>query len=230
MPNLEIVWLFRNKFSGELFEDMSGAASTLVVFDVYQNELSGELPASWGSTLTAIQQMIFGRNQFSGPLPEEWQALTNLTVLNVEENQLTGPVIPEAYRDWSGNGIKQLRLSNNDFDQGEEIPRFVLEEWTDLEDVRFGNLGMTGRLRGLENWSNLRILDLEGNDFEGGFPKELANLENLVAIDLSDNPNLGGSLPDSVENWGSLHTLDIHTTNMTGSWSEDITSLPSLGT
>ena len=71
-------------------------------------------------------------------------------------------------------------------------------------------------------------LDLGENNLDGVFPADLALLELLTTLDLSLNPNLGGSLPLSLDNLQFLTILSIHDCAFSGELPDTIGDLSSL--
>jgi hypothetical protein len=70
-------------------------------------------------------------------------------------------------------------------------------------------------------------LTLDSASIVGTLPKEIANLQNLVILRLTGNPNLTGPIPPEIANLESLQILDLHGNNLTGNI-PDLISLPNL--
>jgi Leucine-rich repeat (LRR) protein len=102
-----------------------------------------------------------GGNNFSGSIPRELGGLDNLDVLWLPANNLSGPIPPEL-----GNlsNLRFLDLSFNNLDG--PIP------------PELGDLG------------SLRWLLASNNNLSGPIPATLSSLDDLINLNLSENPDL----------------------------------------
>ena len=226
MENLEVLWLFKNQFSGPLLEAW---APSLLVLDVYENQLTGRIPGDSLSNLENLQQLVLGGNRFEGPIPNFVGALAQLTVLNLENNALTGE-FPASMSNLGSMTV--LRVGNNPgLGGGDALPDVIFESMIDLEELRVPGLGLTGDLND-KDWSalaNLRVVDLSNNDLES-FPANITVCEDLEELNLSDNPRLGGGLPDSIDDLSNLKSLWVRHAGLVGNLTESVGNLESLGT
>ena len=101
-----------------------------------------------------------------GEIPQELGKLSDLTELDLSDNDLDGEISQEL---GSLFNLTELDLSDNDLDG--EIPQ------------ELGSL------------SNLTELDLSDNDLEGEIPVELVKLRSLEKHFLSGNDDLEGCIP-----------------------------------
>jgi len=106
---------------------------------------TGEIPPEIGN-LTNLTYLNLGNNQLTGSIPSEIGNLTNLDYLNLASNQLTGSIPPE-----------------------------------------IGSL------------TNLTNLILSSNQLSGEIPSEIGNLTNLTGLWLGDN-QLSGEIPSEIGN------------------------------
>lgn len=91
------------------------------------------------------------RNDLSGPLPPAIGAFTNLILLDLEENEFSGPVVIGEY----------VALVN-------------------LEEYRVGRNNLSGNLPGaIENWTKLVVLSIGENEVTGPIPSEIGTLTDL---------------------------------------------------
>ena len=148
--------------------------------------LNGQLPADLGD-LTRLKWLNIARNpNLTGNIPPEMAQLTELEVLYLWENDLTGPVPT-----WLGGLIELQQLSLGHNRLSGSIP---------LE---------LGRL------TKLDTLYLAGNDLTGGIPYSLSDLPSLTRLFLYDN-NLGGSIPSVLGNLEMLEYLHLRGNSITG--------------
>lgn len=224
LPDLEVIWLFKNQLSGPLLAEW---ASSLIVLDVYDNQLTGNIPSQL-TELPNLQQLVLGGNRFNGAIPDEFgQFMPQLTVLNIEACELEGPPIPDSFARL-GN-LTVLRVGNNPDMDSIEIPAFVFEEWRQLQELRLPGLGLTGDLN-QQQWRNLRrlrVIDLSNNNFTN-FPQDIGVCRNLEELNLSDNSNLGGNIPDSIDDLRNLKNLLVANSGLFGNITDSIGNLVSL--
>ncbi|XP_031282185.1 leucine-rich repeat protein 1-like [Pistacia vera] len=92
LANLQYLEIYRNQISGSIPAELGNLAN-LLSLDLYENQLSGPIPDSLGN-LKALVFMRLNDNKLTGTVPESVKALTNgnLRILNVTNNQLSGPL------------------------------------------------------------------------------------------------------------------------------------------
>ena len=159
-------------------------------------ELTGSIPPEIGN-LTNLTYLDLSNNQLSGPIPPEIGNLTNLTILELWENNLSGEIPTELY---NLTNLTELDLSSNDL--------------TGSIPPEIGNL------------TNLTELNLGENQLTGEIPTELYNLTNLEDLRV-DNNELGGVVPSAIGNLTSLTKLILYGNQFTGSI-DNICSMSSL--
>ncbi|XP_050378396.1 receptor-like protein EIX1 [Argentina anserina] len=176
-PTITLLDLSYNKFSEPLSSicetNSFGAHSPLLNLDISHNLLTGELPNCW----MLFQQLIslnLGWNRLSGKLPS---SLGNL------------------------EGIEAMRLHENKFSG--ELPS--LENCTGLQLVDLGNNNLSGKIPTWigQSLTDLSILRLRSNKFNGFIPMSLCNLATIHVLDLSRN-NISGALPHCFSNITAL--------------------------
>lgn len=123
-----------------------------------------------------------------GTLPNSIGSLSNLEILDLSHNSLTGS-IPISYP-YSTNllNLKEFNLNNN------ELIGYIENDWATK--------------------SLLTRFDLGHNKFTGSIPSGFSNLVNLVHLNLSFN-QLGGSM-FSLDQLTSLVTLHLSNNSLTG--------------
>jgi hypothetical protein len=125
--------------------------------------------------------------------------LSNLQLLSLCYNQLTGSIPPEL-----GNLSKLVEL-----------------------DLYYNNLteSIPSQLGSLEN---LQVLYLFNNQLSGSIPPDLGNLSNLAWLNLSFN-SLSGSIPSALGNLNSLVNLNLSDNSLSGSIPIELGNLPIVG-
>jgi kinase len=224
MPNLQVVWLFKNNFTGPL---PGFWADSLLVLDVFDNALTGGIPVEI-TGLPNLQQLVLGANYFSGRIPDEIGYMVQLTHLNLEANNLTGPAMPATLSNL-GN-LTVVRLGNNPGMEPDFLPEYVSTRWPFLEELRLQGLKLRGDLNNVRwrNLGNLRILDLSNNFLES-FPEEITWCDDLEELKLSDNREMGGNFPDDMDALQNLKHLLVANAGLTGNLTASVGQLPKLG-
>ena len=201
-----------------------GQLSELVILQISGGAFAGlnsEIPPELGN-LTNLQVLNLDRNQLSGSIPPELGNLTNLKHLFLGENQLGGSIPPEL-----GNLTNLQNLSLGENQLGGSIPpelgKLRQLAWLHLEDNN-----LTGPIPAeLGDLSNLHSLRLWRNEFTGSIPAELGSLRNLR--DLSANNNrLQGPIPEELSGLESLETLKLTENQLSGEIPAALGSLANL--
>ena len=162
-------------------------------------------------------------NQLTGPIPSEIGNLTNLTYLNLGYNQLTGSIPPEI-----GNltNLTYLDLYSNQLTGSipSEIGNLTNLKYLDLKS----NYQLTGSIPSeIGNLINLEFFSLLHNQLTGPIPPEIGNLTNLTYLRLSES-QLTGEIPPEIGNLTNLETLILSNNQLTGSIPPEIGNLTNL--
>ncbi|XP_020676577.2 uncharacterized protein LOC110095391 [Dendrobium catenatum] len=195
--------------------------SSLNYMDVSMNDLDGSIPATVGNCVN-LTLIDWSRNKLAGLIPREIGNLQQLGVLNISHNNLNGQLpleishckrlfildlgfnslngsIPSSFANLTD--LSQFILQDNQFNGG--IPNF-LSQLNHLIVLQLGGNVLGGQIPfSLGSLQSLNIaLNLSSNGLIGQVPPQLANLDNILSLDLSLN-NLSGSL----EPLGGLSSL-----------------------
>ncbi|PRQ18573.1 putative non-specific serine/threonine protein kinase [Rosa chinensis] len=200
LPNLSRTSLISVDLSSNIFSGALPSISPMLQeLDLWNNMFSGPL-SSFCAILHSprMSYLDFSENLLSGELPNCFMQFRDLEMLNLGKNKLFG-TIPS----WLGNlnRIRLLRLHGNNFSG--EVPS--LENCTDLAVVDLGDNNLSGQIPTWmgQSLTNLAILRLRSNEFNGIIPFSLCRLATIHVLDLSHN-NISGGLPHCFNNITAL--------------------------
>lgn len=165
---------------------------------------TGELP-EWVGNVANIEDVHFQRLDVTGTIPATW-ANADLNSIHLEQLNIEGG-IPDAFQ--SVNSLNEITLIDNENMEVGEIPSWIGGVIGNITTLQLEDVGVTG--------------DISDNN--------LVNLQ-LETLNLSDNPDLTGSLPSwfSTKNWS---TLELSRTGISmdaiPSWLADMNNLSYLG-
>ncbi|KAG5558586.1 hypothetical protein RHGRI_008510 [Rhododendron griersonianum] len=191
--NLRTLLMSYSKVEGdisELFESLSGCNSyTLVSLQCDGCQLSGHLTNQL-EQFKSLKVLHLG-----GEIPDCWQNWPNLKVIKLGNNHLSGN-IPSSLGFLPR--LESLHLRNNSLSG--EVP-LGLENCTQLVTM---DLGLNLIVGSFPTWlgrslSNLKILSLRSNYFQGQIPSELCHLSSLQILDLANN-SFSGPIPQCLKN------------------------------
>ncbi len=212
MPALRNLDLTANDFTGPIPSALADATQLTYLRLAYNQSLTaGGLPSTFANLTNLTYLDITGCNLTGLP---NLQGLTNLTELNIGQNQLTG-AIPS----WIGNltGLLILQTRYNPFDRG-PIPTWIYN-LTNLNTLMMEGDSLTGNLDPkIGRLTNLNQLSLSNNMFSGTITDSIKNLVNLTTLQLNEN-QFTGAFP-SIPNLVNLYSLYLY--------SNQLTDLPNL--
>lgn len=137
--------------------------------------------------------------------------MTELTLLNLEENRLSGRVPSEI-----GDCEKLKGLFLRDNDLSETIPEEI-RKCFELEELSLRNNKFSGLVpKEISELKELRSLKINDNKLEGELPEELGALKSLNTFHCHNN-NLSGSVPAAID---ESQTIDIKYSNTNGNPSD----------
>ncbi|XP_030514841.2 receptor-like protein 6 [Rhodamnia argentea] len=163
-----------------LFGDIQSIcrAKFLVTLDLSSNSLNGTIPSCL-KNIHSLEVLNLGKNKLEGSIPQAYPNGCALNFIDLAKNRLQGPV--------------SRSLAN----------------CTMLEYL---NLGHNQILDGFPSWlselTNLKVIILKSNNFHGPIkpPQSQFNFSNLHVMDLSDN-SFNGELPSKLLH--SFHAMKV---------------------
>ncbi|KAL9237847.1 hypothetical protein vseg_012347 [Gypsophila vaccaria] len=197
MGELKQVWAHENGFTGEI-PDLSVCLS---VFDVQlrDNELTGVVPKTLVSSLPGLLNVSLQNNKLQGPVPRFGKKVH----AEVGNNRFC--------RDVSGECDAQVSVLL-DCVAGFGYPAKLADDWDGNDAcaswfgvscdahgkvvvVNLADQGFSGAISpAFSNLTELRELNLNGNNLTGNIPESLTRLTQIKKINVSHN-NLVGKLP-----------------------------------
>ena len=202
----------------------------VTALDLTRNGLAGKLPERLGG-LTQMDVLRIGGNALTGRLPASL-AQVALEVLDYGGTELCTPA-DEAFREWlnaipshEGNGVECAPLLDREIVE-------ILYEVTGGRDWTNNQNWLTDAP--LRDWYGVRVdnesqiieLNLEKNNLTGPIPPELGSLARLVLLRLGGNAFEGG-IPPELGNLTGLTELGLWQCNLTGTVPSQLGGMASL--
>ncbi|KRL93266.1 hypothetical protein FD28_GL001138 [Levilactobacillus hammesii DSM 16381] len=154
------------------------------VLNLSNNDISGDLSQFPVTKWSKLKQLQLKENQLTGSIPENWAGLTNLNILELSSNQLSGTLdnisqladLTEIYLDKDGftGNIPAACFTSN------------LTHFEANGNQLSGSLPAT-----LSKATNLKWLDVAANQLTGNLP-DLSNNQQLTTLAYSNNQITSG--------------------------------------
>ncbi|XP_027172261.1 receptor kinase-like protein Xa21 [Coffea eugenioides] len=212
---------------------------------VSNNPLNGILPESVGNLSTSLQTMYAYGCGLRDRIPDRIGNLSNLIILSLYNNQLTGslPITVTGLQKLQAimlhiNKLSQVSLEyfcslNNlgvislSFNQiVGSIPECI-GNVTSLRYLYLASNKFNFAPKSLWNLKDLLVLDLSSNSLTGPLPLDVANLKIATAIDMSKN-HFSGGIPTTIGDMQNLNQLSLAHNQLQGSIPVSIGSMLSL--
>uniref|UniRef100_A0A8R7QM34 Protein kinase domain-containing protein n=1 Tax=Triticum urartu TaxID=4572 RepID=A0A8R7QM34_TRIUA len=180
-------------------------SSSIQVFAVGLNMLYGSILDDIGSKFPNLKYLLLGANNFTGTIPSSISNISSLISLDLAHNKFSGYVPPTFGR---LIGLQQLSLSYNKLKANDN------KGWEFITS--------------LANCSQLQLLELGSNYFEGQLPGSIVNLSiSLQKLYIADD-RISGRIPADIGNLVGLNKLVIENTSISGVIPESIGRLQNL--
>ncbi|MFN7233346.1 MAG: hypothetical protein ACK5SS_08100, partial [Cyclobacteriaceae bacterium] len=148
------------------------------------NNLIGTLPPGIGN-LTQLRVLNMRANLVTGAIPNEWSTLVNLTEFEFFHTSISGP-----------------------------LPGF-LKNFNHLRWITIGSANLTGPVPDYGGLPALRVLGLEGNLTPGPVPSWISTLPSLAYFSMA-NSKRTGTIPEWVGNLTGLISFNLSNNQLTG--------------
>ena len=246
LDKLERLFLSQAGLTGVIPSEFGGLVS-LKELHMSHNNLSGAIPAGLGNLEHLVSLDLRDNAGLTGPLPRNLSTLTCL-FLHLFGTQVCAPRDLE-FQEWlfsfhsryvlnceAGPDLAGLEAlynfagganwsNNTNWRSAEPISSWYGVSVDDSARVVGLDLTMNGLVGvvpiALSGLSELKRLNLGGNDLTGNIPGEYRQLENLTELKLNDNPRLSGSLREALVSL-DLSTLWLQGTLICASDDQDI--------
>ncbi|GIM09453.1 hypothetical protein Vretimale_13299, partial [Volvox reticuliferus] len=163
--------------------------------------------------LRNLSALIFHGNMLSGTLPKGLMIHPSLEFLDLDENQLSGPLPNATFT--SSNRLRSISLSHNSLSGAfPEQPEKSAAAAQSLTHLDISNNRIEGTLPPYLAWLLLDYLDVSSNRLSGPVAPLLQTSWAMLMLDLSNN-SLNGTLPSDVR-CRHIHSLDLSRNNLTG--------------
>ncbi|KAJ3692066.1 hypothetical protein LUZ60_012416 [Juncus effusus] len=205
--NLQILYLYSNKLSGEI--NITGQIQSLGLteIDISINNIIGSIPNEFGK-LKNLSVLHLYYNHFSGEIPSSIGLLPQLGDIRLFNNNLSGSLPPELGK---YSKLGNFEVSNNNLSG--EIPPYLCSGQTLTSLVLFNNNFMGKIPKSLDKCNTLNNIQLYNNKFYGEFPLNIWSINNLQMVLIHDN-EFNGRLPKELP-W-NLTRLEISNNYFTG--------------
>ncbi|XVF43414.1 hypothetical protein PTKIN_Ptkin02bG0038200 [Pterospermum kingtungense] len=244
MPNLELLDLSFNEFSGPIPESIN--LPSVQVLEISSNSLNGSLPSHICVNSTRIrvlgladnylsgnimpglgacsslEQLCLGMNGLTGGITEDIFQLQNLNLLGLQQNNFGGKLSPGIA---TLSKLVRLDISANNFSG--EIPD-VFSQLENFQCLVAHSNQFSGRIpSSLASSPTISLLNLRNNSLEGSIDLNCSAMVNLSSLDLGSN-RFTGPLPVNLPLCKQLKTVNLARSSFSGQIPESFKEFHSL--
>lgn len=190
--------LFANLLTGTIPTQLGGSfTNRLDLFWLHQNQLTGSLPTQIG-LMAGTKDLNLGDNRLTGTLPTQLGLCTSAFRLDLHNNKLEGTIPSQLGLHAS---LFFLELYEN------RLTGTIPQQLPNLAPVTPSWIASSSN--GLRWFQDLRVdydpypplvFAVQNNQLSGTIPPNFSLVENLGALQLTNNPLLSGTLPEELCN------------------------------
>ncbi|CAL5354404.1 unnamed protein product [Camellia sinensis] len=222
LPNLQVIDLSRNNFSGSI--PMSINLPSLEIFDISDNSFESSVPVGICINSTRIRIIDFAVNYFFGGIPSGFGNCSSLEHVWLGNNLLAGDIPEDIFR---LPRLNQLGLQDNRFSGELSSGIGNLSDLVHL-DISFNSF--SGPIPDVfHRFAKLQEFYAESNNFSGGIPNSLANSRTITSLVLRNNC-LNGVIDLNCSEMANLISLSLAANQFTGPVPDNLPLCPSLKT
>ncbi|XP_027177151.1 receptor-like protein EIX2 [Coffea eugenioides] len=197
--------------------------SNLVIFDLGENGLRDTIPAWIGEMSSNLMFLRFQSNNFYGGISDKLCLLSNLQVLNLAHNNLTG-YIPHCFNNFSmmvssehGSILTITYDTTNlqNYKGGNEL-EYSFGNLVLIKSISLSTNNLVGEIPdGIMDLAGIQTLNLSHNHLTGRISEKIGNLKRLETLDLSMN-EFFGAIPNNLSTINSLSFLNLSHNSLSG--------------
>ncbi|XP_038721954.1 probable LRR receptor-like serine/threonine-protein kinase At3g47570 [Tripterygium wilfordii] len=228
LRSLQWLSLGENDFAGESSSQELTYLSSLTnclnlrFLDLWDNPLNGILPSSIGNFSSALENVYLEYCGLKGGIPMEIGNWSNVILINLSANELTG-LVPIAIGRL--HNLQGLFLYDNKL-QG-QIPTELCQLHRS-DTLSLGDNMLNGSIPAcIGNLSSLRYLDLSSNRLSSAIPTTLWSLTYILKVYLTSN-SLTGSLSSEIGSLKVIIEVDLSGNKLSGNIPSSIGELKDL--
>ncbi|KAL3326337.1 hypothetical protein AABB24_037158 [Solanum stoloniferum] len=188
LPNLANIQLDLNDISGPIPKSFANLPK-VAHFHMNNNSISGQIPPELSAL--PLQHFLLDNNNLSGHLPPELARMPSLKILQLDNNNFEGSVVPASYSNMS----KLVKLSLRNCNLQGTVPD--LSTIPGLLYLDLSRNQLTGNIPSNKLSDNITTIILSGNILNGSIPLNFSVLPNLQRLSLNNN-RLSGFVPTTI--------------------------------
>ncbi|TYI62703.1 hypothetical protein E1A91_D10G265800v1 [Gossypium mustelinum] len=205
-----------NKIRGTLHSDLEINMPHVEFFSVWGNHISGQIPNSLFNA-TYLEFLQLDKNRFTGNVPslEKLDKLFNLALGGNHLGQRREGDLNFLCTLVNNTKLGFVNVAENNF--GGEFPECISNFSSNLRGLEMGGNNIWGRIPDrIGNLINLEVISVSINQLSGPIPFNIGSLQKLKQFS-ADNNGLSGTIPHSIGNLIALTELDLSSNNLQGS-------------
>ncbi|GAB4838124.1 hypothetical protein Ancab_027653 [Ancistrocladus abbreviatus] len=212
---------------------LCNGSSPLEYVDLSNNSFSGGIPLENQCELRELRFLLLWSNQLVGRIPLALSNSSKLRWLDLESNHLSGELPSRIINQMPK--LEILYLSYNNFeshDGNNKLEPFFssLANASNIKELELAGNNLGGELTGSIGYLSRGLVELQLDDnlIFGPIPPQISNLVNLTLLNLSNN-QLNGSIPPDLHRMAKLERLYLSNNSLSGEIPLSLGDTPRLG-